>query len=148
MSHFNFLVLIVASLTLQLKELPFSASHYHEKRIQVRGFWYPLSENQGVLAPYPHLKSCCIGSLPSLGDQIFVTGEVNQIATKQPVTLQGLFKIAPQYDNQGKIIQFYVLEQAQFIQNSPYLSIFWSFFILLLASSLMVYKKYLLKMFN
>jgi hypothetical protein len=125
-SYINYLFFALTSLTLNLMTLtPTTSTQYHEKQVQVRGFWYPLNEQEGILASYPDLKSCCVGSAHSVNEQVFVKNFFESITTKQLVTLEGIFKINPKYNQKGELIQLYVLEQTHLVQTSySYLLLF------------------------
>ncbi|MFI0434885.1 MAG: hypothetical protein ACH350_04030 [Parachlamydiaceae bacterium] len=88
------------------------------ERIQVRGFWYPLSDEQGILASHPFLKSCCLQAPGKIERQLFVKGEgVSHLSVQRALTLEGVFDIQPIYDLQGNTIQFFVLQEAKEISQ-------------------------------
>jgi len=90
--------------------------------VQVRGFWYPVSSDQGVLASHPGLKSCCLAAPAKLRQQLIVKGQLASLAPQRVVTLGGIFKIDPLYNREGELLQFYVLEQAREVhQEASYL---------------------------
>lgn len=111
--------------------------------VQVRGFWYPLSEEGGVLAAHPGIKSCCLAVPTKIYQQVIVKGALDSLPAKQVVTLEGVFTIKPLSNREGEMIQFYVLEQAKEVQRSaPYLL----FFILgggLCVGAIRLYRKFL-----
>lgn len=102
--------------------LPVNEAHplwlYQGQQVQVRGFWYPLSSEQGVLAPAPDLKSCCIGKPATISQQLVVQGSFETLSAGQAVTLEGIFKMEPVYDQDRKLIQFYVLDQPRIVNPS------------------------------
>jgi len=77
--------------------------------VTVRGFWYPLNKNDGVLAPQPNLRSCCIGSHDKIYKQIVVKDTACHFSTNQIATLEGVFQIKPEYDEQNNLTQLYLL---------------------------------------
>ncbi len=81
--------------------------------IQVRGFWYPLSPQEGILAPQPHLKSCCVRAPTTIQQQLLVRGAVDSLSAQRAVTVEGMFKIDPRYNSKGELIQLFILEQAR-----------------------------------
>jgi hypothetical protein len=83
------------------------------KIIQVRGFWYPLSSQEGILAPQPHLKSCCLKAPAKIEQQLLVKGSLDSLPAQRVITLEGIFKIDPRYNSEGALIQLFVLEQAR-----------------------------------
>ncbi len=98
---------------------------YDQQVVRMRGFWYPQTAEKGILAAYPDLKSCCLSSPAKRGQQILVKGEVGSLPPQKVVTVEGIFKIAPLYDEEGKLIQFYVLEEAKevFSFHFPFVSL-------------------------
>lgn len=82
--------------------------------VQIRGFWYPLSVAEGILASQPQLKSCCIRAPAKIEQQVLVKG--GDLALLQPqraLTLEGIFKIEPAYNPNGELVQLFVLEQSK-----------------------------------
>lgn len=79
------------------------------KRVQIRGFWRGISSEEGVLAATPDLKSCCIKAPEKIHQQVIVRGDLRGISSGA-VTLEGFFKIDPQYDQKRNLNQLYVLE--------------------------------------
>jgi len=137
-SHFIF---VLTSLILPLFDLtPTSALQYDEQHVHVRGFWYPINETEGVLTMHSDLKTCCVGAVAKVNQQIFVTGDVKNFSTGQPITIQGLFKFHPRYDEHGELTQLYVLQHAQLIKStSSFHLLFTAIGITLLVFLLFVY---------
>lgn len=82
--------------------------------IQMRGFWYPLSDEEGILASHPQLKSCCVGAPAKIEQQIVVKGD--DLALLQPqraLTVEGIFNIEPAYNSKGELVQLFVLKQSR-----------------------------------
>lgn len=92
------------------KPLGEEAVDYNNQFVNVRGFLYHHSSGELILASQPNLKSCCVGSQQLVSQQILVHGNMHPEA--QAVTLQGTFKIDPQYNEQGQIVSLYRLENA------------------------------------
>jgi hypothetical protein len=92
---------------------------YHNQRIQIRGFWYPLNGDQGILAAQPHLKSCCLTPSSTIGRQLTVKPRTKREpwTVERAMTLEGIFKIEPLYDEEGRLIQYYVLEEADEVSS-------------------------------
>lgn len=86
--------------------------------VQVRGFWYALSSKEGILASTSHLKSCCLLSSTQMHSQLLVKTGFPSLSTQKAVTLKGIFKIAPLYNDEGRQIQLYVLEDAQEVHST------------------------------
>lgn len=103
--------------------LPANETHplwsYQGQQVQVRGFWYPLSPERSILAPAPNLKSCCVGKPATIRQQLVVQKNFETLFAGQAVTLEGMFKMEPVYDQDKDLIQFYVLEQPQIVVNQP-----------------------------
>jgi hypothetical protein len=82
--------------------------------VQIRGFWYPISADKGILSPFPGLKSCCLTSSAKLPQQLLVkTKQLSSLPALQVVTLEGIFNIEPLYNGDGEPIQFYTLEEVR-----------------------------------
>jgi hypothetical protein len=90
---------------------------FQGKLVQVRGFWHPLSDGQGILAPSPNLKSCCLRAPARIHQQLIVKGHFPNLSVQRAVTLEGIFKIAPQYNEEGKLIQLYILENSREVKE-------------------------------
>jgi hypothetical protein len=86
--------------------------------VQARGFWYPTSSQEGILASDSGLKSCCLGSASKLNQQIIVKGHLDYLPTQRVVTLEGIFKIGTFYNHEGQLLQFYALEDAREVKKS------------------------------
>lgn len=85
--------------------------------VQIRGFWYPLTADQGILAKTPQLKSCCINAPTKITEQVLVKGNISA-AAQRAITLEGTFKIEPLHNAQGELVQFYILDQAKEVASS------------------------------
>ena len=82
--------------------------------VQVRGFWYPLSGEEGILTPHPQLKSCCLRAPNKIEQQVLIKGAALAMLSPQKVlSLEGTFHIQPAYNAKGELIQLFVLERAQ-----------------------------------
>lgn len=90
---------------------------FQDREVEVRGFWYPLSPDQGILAPTPNLKSCCIGTPTKVSQQLIVKGRLPSSYDQQAVAVRGVFKIEPLYDFEGQLIQLYVLEKPKEVER-------------------------------
>lgn len=112
----------------------------HDQVVQIRGFWYPLTSNQGVLTSFPNLKSCCIRAPTKIFQQLFVKGDVGTLSENKVVTLEGIFKIEPLYSKEKELIQYYVLEQAKEVPKSKSKSIFLFLIIPGIASLFLAWK--------
>lgn len=89
--------------------------------VQVRGFWYPLSPDEGILAPHPQLKSCCLQTPAKIEQQLLIRGKtLSLLSSKRVLTLEGILHIQPAYNSKGELIQFFVLEQAQEVPKINY----------------------------
>lgn len=99
------------------KNSELALEHLQGQQVRVRGFWYPLSLDRGILAPTPHLKSCCIQSPKKIQQQLIVNGELSSLTSQWAVTLEGIFKIDPRYNAAGSLMQFYVLDEAREVQS-------------------------------
>jgi hypothetical protein len=86
---------------------------FQNKFVQVRGFWYPISSDRGVLSAYADLKSCCLQTPAKIHQQLIVKGQLDSIPAHRVVTLEGIFKIEPLYNKEGELIQIYLLEEAR-----------------------------------
>lgn len=98
----------------------------------MRGFWYPLSPQEGILATQTNLKSCCLKAPAKIQEQIFVKGDVVSFFPQKALTLEGIFRIEPSYNVEGQLVQLFVLEKAKEVHQSNfflYLAIFSIFII-------------------
>lgn len=80
------------------------------KKVQIRGFLYPLQDDRWVLSPEPHLKTCCVGSKEKTDQQIFLHGAFKPLSNDM-VTLEGVFEIHPNID------EIYVLKNPTLIES-------------------------------
>lgn len=113
--------------------------------VQVRGFWYPLSVDDGILAPHPQLKSCCLQAPAKIEQQLLIKGKaLSSLSSQRALTIEGIFRIQPFYNSKGELVQFFVLEQAKEVPQHNY-SINW---VLLIGAGLIIFISWLfLKMF-
>ena len=115
------LQLSAAPRTLSFEDLSLDISEKHSllltlqgQTVQIRGFWYTLSPEEGILAPQPNLKSCCLKVPGKVQQQLIVKGEkLSLLPAQRALTLEGIFKIEPVYDFQGHLAQAFILEQAK-----------------------------------
>lgn len=134
---------IFSTTVLNLAELPQeipSESHpfwsSHGKNVQVRGFWHPISDEEGILTPLPNVKSCCLRAPGKVLQQIVVRGRLPQMTSLNVVTVEGILKIEPLFNKEDELIQLYVLNQAKEAQTEK--SYAWSVIVVgLLASAFM-----------
>ena len=119
------------------------------KIVHVRGFWYPLSSNEGILAKEPHLKSCCIKAPSKITQQIFVKNAPFSLSPGRAVTLEGLFTVEPRYSPDGELVQFYVLEGVREVSKRSEgfsfelgVAVF-GFFLLLLALCIFIFFRFM-----
>jgi hypothetical protein len=93
--------------------------------VQVRGFWYPLSVDEGILASQPQLKSCCLQTPAKIEQQLLVKGKsLSSLSPQKALTLEGIFQIQPAHNSKGELIQFFILNQAKEVARPNY-SISW-----------------------
>lgn len=124
--------------TLHLSDLPVENLGLHGKIVRARGFWHPLSSNEGVLSNELDLKSCCIRAPAKIAQQIFVKNAPFTLTPKRAITLEGRFNIEPRYDENGQIVQLYVLEEAKEVEkeeeglSSIHVGAVWAVFLLIL----------------
>lgn len=86
---------------------------YNHHEVQIRGFLYRDLDNRLVLASEPNLKSCCVGSMQKIAQQVIVEGEFPEPpSSSKAATLQGTFIVDPQWNANGKLVQIYRLERA------------------------------------
>lgn len=94
---------------------------YDNQVIQIRGFLYPFTADDSLLAATPHLKSCCMGSSSLLYQQLVLKNFSLASLPQQVVTVEGIFHIDPIYSSEGKLIQLYTLNDVKPVptQASP-----------------------------
>jgi hypothetical protein len=85
----------------------------HGQHVQVNGFWHSSPHNSGVLTTSPDLKSCCAQAPTKIYQQLIIKGELPTLDRSGTVSLEGTFKIDPQHNQKGDLIQYYVLEEAK-----------------------------------
>lgn len=90
------------------------------QEIQMRGFWYSLSPNEGLLASQPHLKSCCFKAPAKIEQQLLVKGDVTSFSSQRAITVEGIFKIEPIYDSERRLVQLFTLENARQVPESTF----------------------------
>ncbi len=109
--------------------------------IQIRGFLYQTPSQLIVLAAHPDLKSCCIGTTSKVSEQIFVRGDISkEELTHRAVTLQGILKREPLFDDRGELTQLYVLEQAILLSSKAFP--LWTIAIFCLILVLVIWARY------
>lgn len=91
--------------------------------VRVRGFWYPISNEEGVIAAYPNLKSCCLGASPKIYQQLIVKNYAEFFSPDYVINFEGIFRIDPQYNLEGKLKQIYILEKAKAIHQASSYSV-------------------------
>lgn len=101
----------------------FNLLFLQDQKIEIRGFWYPLSHEEGILSSQPGLKSCCLKAPAKIEEQILVKGTIAFLSAQRAITLEGIFKIEPRYNAEGELIQLFVLEQAREISHPSSLPI-------------------------
>lgn len=103
------------------------------QHVQVRGFWYPISDNEGILDSQADMKSCCLAKPTKIHQQLIVKGQVFSHLRHRVINLEGIFKIDPQYNQNGQLRQLYVLEQAKEVQTNSHFILLGSLTILILG---------------
>lgn len=111
------------------------ASELSSEPVQVRGFWYPISPEEGILASRPFLKSCCVGKPETIHERLIVRGAPSSISTQSAVTLEGIIRKEMQNGPRGELIQLYVMDHPKIIElptSFPsYISLLFIFFVIL-----------------
>lgn len=95
-------------------------SSWDGSEIEIRGFLYPQSEHQWILSSEPALKTCCVASRDLVQQQIFISGDFSHVSYGQAVVLRGTFLMKPRWDDQGRLLQMYVLEGASMVQRQKW----------------------------
>lgn len=78
------------------------------KTVKIRGFLYSNANNEWILSPEPHLKTCCIGSKEKAAQQIFLEGSFDQKWINHAMEFEGLLI----YDGRQ-----YFLKEPVIVQN-------------------------------
>ncbi len=92
--------------------------------IQIRGFLYQRPNGTLILASQPDLKSCCTREGSEVKQQLILKEKGNSLLMQQfAVTLEGIFKIDPQFNLDGQLVQLYVLEQVHLVSQNPFFSL-------------------------
>lgn len=71
--------------------------------VTMRGFIYPVSEGQFILAGEPHLKSCCVGAAHHQQRQVILRGPFGAVSPAQAVTITGQLHV---HSQEGENIYF------------------------------------------
>ncbi len=96
------------------ENFPLDAKNFEGKEVEVVGFWYPKNDREGMLSPYPRIKSCCLQKVENIEKEIFVFGkDFNSFPIDRALTLKGKFMIDPLYNFNNELLQLYVLKDAQ-----------------------------------
>ncbi|WP_068471294.1 hypothetical protein [Candidatus Protochlamydia phocaeensis] len=99
---------------------PAKRAAYQNQFIQIKGFPYQTSGGQWILAAQPNLRSCCIGTQATISNQLFLKMPLADLPTQHALFIRGLFKEDPVYDREGKLIQLYVLDQAEIVSHPSF----------------------------
>lgn len=91
------------------------------KNIQTRGFWYPISSEEGVLNPQPNFKGCCLKSNEMARHSLIIKGAVNTFPPQQAITVRGNFSISTFPQNTDNYIKLYTLENAQLVPSNSFI---------------------------
>lgn len=95
------------------KHLEREMTKFNLHEIKMRGFLYhDGNQDRWILASEPNLKTCCVGTHGKIGQQIIVEGDFRDISGTGAVTIQGYLLIDPRWDQEGKLVQLYRLEDA------------------------------------
>lgn len=87
-----------------------------DKEISIKGFYYESNRGESYLASQPNLKSCCVGSIDKLDRQVLL--EKHFILPKsKAVTLRGVLKTSPTYNEQGDLLSIYSLKNPVIVQE-------------------------------
>ena len=94
-----------------------ATSLYHAREVTIRGFIYQSADQRWILASEPNLKTCCVGSMHKIWQQIIVEGEFESFPSNQVVKLAGKLQVDPVWDNKQSLKQVFRLENAQIVQE-------------------------------
>ena len=118
------LVSFQSPLILSITELPLSPPtaedplwSYQGKEVQIRGFWYPVNDEQGILMPSPNLKSCCVAHAAQNGPSVDVRGSIPSTPAQQAVTLAGIFQMESSTDRKKllfRLVQSHRVDEGTF----------------------------------
>jgi hypothetical protein len=78
--------------------------------VTLRGFLYKTTNGSWVLSQEPNLKSCCVGAQSKVMKQIYLFGELPDVASSAVAEVTGRFKVEPHYSDKGTLTQYYTLE--------------------------------------
>ena len=88
--------------------------------IQIRGFWYPISQEEGILAAQPNLKSCCLKRGSRSKQHLNVKGDVGLFPEQKAVTVQGTFSLKKNSLATPSNEQLYILEKSIMVPSSSF----------------------------
>lgn len=89
---------------------------WNKTSVTIRGFCYEC-DSYSVLSAQPNMKTCCVGSQSKVYEQIFLH-DFKAPSSKYVMRFKGNFKIDPVYDQEGKLLQLYHLEEVEELKAS------------------------------
>jgi hypothetical protein len=90
---------------------------YHDQEVEVRGFFYEGKDGRHVLASQPNLKSCCVGSVNKILNQIVLLGVVPEIPQQRVVSMMGVFVTDPTFNGDDELIGLYYLKNIKVLSD-------------------------------
>jgi hypothetical protein len=115
------LILVFQSLTINFQQLSDvdNNTSFHQQEVEIKGFLYCNAKQQWILASEPNLKTCCVGSVQKISQQIFLDRAFSEVTTGQAVAMQGVLLVQPVKNNQNEVVQLYHLHNASLIVKEP-----------------------------
>ncbi len=92
-------------------------SHYEGEAVVVKGFLGQAQDGRWVLSAQPGLKSCCAGQPGKVAQQVVVEGNFATEALDTLIQAKGTFAVEAIRDEEGQIVQLYLLRDAQLVQG-------------------------------
>ena len=90
----------------------------HAKEVKIRGFVYQTSDGRVILAGKPDLRTCCVGSVLNVWQQIALDVPAEDIPAGQAVTVEGWLHVNPIYDSQNNLKQVFSLYKTRYIKGN------------------------------
>lgn len=102
-----------------IMQLKRELSQFHQQNVMIRGFLYKNADGLFILSSEPHLKSCCVGSTEKISQQIFLPNGTEIINSDNAVSVVGQFYVNPEWDENGKLIKLFQINEAQITNENP-----------------------------
>jgi hypothetical protein len=105
-----------------IRHLQRELTSFHKKKVLLRGFLWSRPDGRWVLSSQPAARSCCYREdEPHISQQIFLEG-AHKPTSLNALQVIGTFLVAPIWDDSGKLVQLYRLEDFVFVSSPSFFS--------------------------